>query len=112
MSFFDRQTATVEIDAENSVVIRSLTYGERQRCISLAAKQLVDDLGNESLDIDPGRLALERVATAIVSWDGPGFDGRAVSRANIEALPPEVIDPVTLALGGLGRGASDGEKKP
>lgn len=112
MSFFDRQTMTVEIDAENSVVIRSLTYGERQRCISLSAKGRIDDLGNETLDIDPGRLALEKVAAAIVSWAGPGFGGRPVSRENIEALPPEVIDPVMQALGGLGQEASDGEKKP
>jgi len=112
MSFFDRQTVTVEIDAENSVVIRKLTYGERQRCISLAAKGRIDDQGNETLDIDPGRLALEKVAAATVSWDGPGFDGRPVSRANIEALPPEVLDPVMKALGGLGQGASDGGKKP
>jgi hypothetical protein len=109
MSFFDRQTATVEIDDENRVVIRKLTYGERQRCLSVAARGKLDQ-GGESVDLDPGRLALERLSVAIVSWEGPGFDGRPVSRENIEALPPEVLDPVTLALAEMGTGLD--EKKP
>lgn len=112
MSFFDRQTVTVDIDAENSVTIRKLTYGERQRCLSVAAKARIDSAGNESVDIDPGRLSLERLFAAIVSWSGPGFAGHSVNRENIEALPPEVLDSVTKALAALSEGVSEGEKKP
>jgi len=111
MSFFDRPTTTVDIDAANTITIRKLTYGERQGCISIAAKARRGEDGVESIDIDPGRLAMERMALSVVSWAGPGFDGRPVNRTNIEALPPEVLDPVMEALSALGAGLDAGEKK-
>ena len=34
------------------------------------------------------------VKLAICEWSGPGFEGRGVSKENIEALPLHVIDKI------------------
>jgi len=119
VSFFDKQTVTVEIDAENSVTVRKLTYGEQQAAMSAAMSfEMTLGMGGKGKQpgaatgkLDPFRMKREELCAAVVSWAGPGFDGRPVTRENIEALPPEVIDTIQQAVDGLNAGLDDDEKK-
>ena len=123
MGFFSETTRVVEIDAKNSVTIRRLTFGERQKILSLATKVSVDvkrkkpgsgdDEENEqSVTLDTALLQLEQVKAAIVSWSGPGFEGRSVTAENVEALPSFVVDRVAWELDELMKGLDENEKKP
>lgn len=111
MSFYDKQTTRVEIDEDHTITIQRLSYGQRQRCISVAAIAKVDENRQETMTIDPGRLSIERLVYGIIAWEGPGFEGRVVNRENIEDLPPEVLDPVTAALSNFDDGPSESQKK-
>lgn len=117
MSFFDKQTRTIVLDEENSVVVRKLTYGEQQAAMSAAMSFEMTlatgkgQQGNATGKLDPFRMKREELYSAVVSWAGPGFDGRPVSRENIDALPPEVIDAIQAATDELNGGLSDDEKK-
>ncbi len=110
MSFFTQTTATVEIDQDNSAVVRALTYAERQQCISASTKASVRG-GVESIDIDPARLRLEQLRRAVVSWSGPGFDGRPVTADNIDGLPAFLADLLSETADGLNAEPSHAEKK-
>ena len=77
MSFFTQQTSIAQIDDENSVTVRKLTFGEFSKVLS-------DNAGAEAQ-------GLGVVRAAIVSWDGPGFDDREPTPENIDALPVEVV---------------------
>ncbi len=117
MSFFDQQKVTVDIDAENTVTVRKLTYGEQQAAMSAAMSfemEMTPGKGQSQTargKLDPFRMKREELYTAVVGWNGPGFDGRPVSRDNIDALPPNVIDIIQAAVDELNSGASDSEKK-
>ena len=114
MSFFTAQQRTVIIDDANHVVIRKLTYGQQQAIMSAAMvfEMSMSDTGNVATGkLDPFRLKREELAAAIVSWSGDGFDGRPVTRENIEALPPDVIDIIQEAVNDLNAGATAIEKK-
>lgn len=118
MGFFSQQKATVLIDAENSVVVRKLTYGEQQAAMS-ASMQFEMSMGQGQNNkentatgkLDPFGMKREELITAIVSWEGPGFEGRAVTRENILALPPEIIDAIQTVVSDLNAGAGADEKK-
>jgi hypothetical protein len=117
MGFFSQQKATVLIDAENSVVVRKLTYGEQQAAMS-ASMQFEMSMGQDGKSgntatgkLDPFGMKREELITAIVSWEGPGFEGRAVTRENILALPPEIIDAIQTVVSDLNAGAGADEKK-
>ncbi len=116
MSFYTQQKATVVIDAENSVVVRKLTYGEQQAAMS-ASMQFEMSMGQNKAEntatgkLDPFAMKREELITAVVSWEGPGFEGRPVTRQNILALPPEIIDAIQTVVDDLNAGASEDEKK-
>ncbi len=121
MSFFDKQTRTLLLDSENSVVVRKLTYGEQQAAMSAGmsfemsmptgGKGQPAQPGPATGKLDPLRIKREELVSAIVSWSGPGFAGRPVSRENIEALPPEIIDAIQTGVDDLNSGLDDDEKK-
>ena len=116
MSYFQRVTVTVPVDtddletAQDTVEVRKLNYGERQRCMSKATKLTVADGANEIV-VDVGTLSMEQLKAAIVSWSGPGFDGLPVCPTNVEALPPEIADKISKAVDSLNPPVSEPEKK-
>lgn len=134
MGYFTQQTTVVPIDtddvatAQDRVTIRRLTYEERQRCISLSmkvtsetqlsrgkkgatkgARAAGEDQAAEVV-IDGALMAAEQVAAALMSWEGPGFEGRPATRENLFALPPEIVDKISAAADVLNQGLSDEEK--
>jgi len=120
MSFYTQQRATVVLDAENSVVVRKLTFGEEETAMSasmqfemsMSQEQAQGGKGNTATGkLDPFRMKREQLITAIVSWEGPGFEGRPVTRENILALPPEIIDAIRVVVDDLNAGADENEKK-
>lgn len=134
MGYFTQQVTVVPIDtddvatAADKVTIRRLTYEERQRCISLAMKvttetqlqkgrkgkgaaaaKVVEDQTADVV-IDGALMAAEQVAASLVSWEGPGFEGRPATRENLFALPPEIVDKISAAADQLNQGLSEQEK--
>lgn len=122
MGYFTQQTESVPIDsddlatAQDVVVVRKLTYQERQRCLSTAMKvrqtasRAKGKDADIDLDIDAALLATEQVAAALVSWSGPGFEGRPATRENLLALPPDVVDRISAAADKLNQSLSAEEK--
>lgn len=111
MSFFQRVTKTVQIDKENSVEIRKLNYGERQRCMSKAMTVKADGNGAGEVEIDAALMQMEMLKFGVISWTGPGFEGRPVTPSNIEALPAEVAEVLAAAVDKFNPQASNAEKK-
>lgn len=116
-SYFERVTVVVPIDtddlatAQDTVEVRKLNYGERQRAISKATRVKVQGKNQQDIDIDAGLMSMEMLKFAIVRWDGPGFEGQPVTPSNIEALPPEIADKLAEAVDTLNPELSDEEKK-
>lgn len=116
MSFFDAKTATVDIDEQNTVVIRALTYGEEQAIKQQAMKVSArisgrkGDAAEGEAIVDPAAMQRLTLQKTIVSWAGPGFDGRPVTVDNIDALPTSVLDPVIEAYNALSAPLTDEEK--
>ena len=108
MSFFTEIVRTIAIDDENKVTVRKLTYGQRQAAISKASR--LNPMTQEAT-IDFALLRVEQLNAGVVGWEGSGFDGRPVSRANIEALPPEVVEKIEVALDSFNTPMSSDEKK-
>lgn len=108
MSFFTEIVRTIAIDDENKVTVRKLTYGQRQAAISKASR--LNPMTQDAA-IDFAMLRLEQLLAGIVGWEGPGFDGRPVNRANVEALPTEVAEKIEAALDGFNQPLSGDEKK-
>jgi hypothetical protein len=106
--FFSEQTRIVEIDAENTVTIRKLSYGARQKAISLVTK--VNPITQEST-MDIAMLRIEQLVAAIISWEGPGFMGRPLTRENVEALPTEVAEAIEQGIEAFNAPLSSAEKK-
>lgn len=110
MSFFTLVESTVDLGGGNLVTIRKLSAAEAQAALSAAT------IGNPMADpdraIDYVRLAHERVARSIVAWEGEGFDGRPVTRENIDALPEEIITRIQQGMSALAPPMDDAEKKP
>jgi hypothetical protein len=107
MSFFTVQTKVVHLDEQNSVTVKRMTYGERQTAIDLGT--VVD--GRMEPVVHVGRMKQAMLHSAIVSWDGPGFEGRPVTPDNINALPPEIADRIATAADVLMAGLTEDEKK-
>lgn len=116
-SYFERVTVVVPIDtddlatAQDTVEVRKLNYGERQRAISKATRVKVHGKNQQDIDVDAGLMSMEMLKFAIVRWDGPGFEGQPVTPSNIEALPPEIADKLAEAVDALNPELSDVEKK-
>lgn len=107
-SFFQAQTQVVRIDEENSVTIRRLTFGESQEVISESTKF---DVMRQDAAFNFKRNQAERMKRAVVSWEGPGFEGREVTEENLMALPPEVGQKIANAIRAMNEGLSDEEQK-
>lgn len=73
MGYFATQTETIDLGGGNTVTVRKLTYGE--------VLALSEDPRWEKTS---GLVTTEK---ALVSWDGPGFDGREPTPDNLRALP-------------------------
>lgn len=124
MGFFTPQTAVVEIDPENRVTIRKLTYAERQACISRAMKitseaqmqrkgKKAAPVAAEAVAevmIDGALMAMEQVKACLLSWEGPGFEGRPATPENLLLLPPDIVDMISAAADKLNQSLSDEEK--
>lgn len=116
MSFFSQQTTTVLIDDDNHVTVRKLTYGQQQAAMSAAMTFKVQVEAGQAAqlttgNLDPFRLKREELYAAIVGWEGAGFEGRPVTRDNIDALPPEVTAVIQAAVDDLNSGMTAEEKK-
>lgn len=111
MSFFDTKTQTVAIDDDNTVTIRALTYGEEQDIRQRAMRVKAGMDGQGEATVDAVLIQRETLRKSIVSWEGPGFDGRPVTTENINALPSSVLDPVVVAINAINKPLSDAEKK-
>lgn len=107
-SYFEVQEKEVPIDDENKVVIRKLSYGQRNRTISRASK--VNPLTQEA-NIDLAVLRTEQLFLGVVSWTGPNFAGREPSRENIEALPEDIATIIETGLDNFDKPLDDEEKK-
>lgn len=104
-SFFEAQTKTVQIDDENSIVIRKPKFGERQA----AAGRIVEQVGSNGA-MQSVLLNAEMLKLVITGWAGPGFDGQPVNAEMIDQLPAEVADQVLEAYRAWAE-VGDGEKK-
>lgn len=127
MGYFTQQTVVVPIDTDDvltaldTVTIRKLTYQERQACMSMAMRIQAEtslkkgSKRGESNDtaeviIDGALLAMEQVKASLVSWSGPGFEGRPATGENLVGLPAEIVDKISAAADKLNQGLSDEEK--
>ncbi|MCI0698241.1 hypothetical protein L0337_40320 [candidate division KSB1 bacterium] len=108
MSFFTPQTKIVELDAENRVTVRKLTYGERQSTISQCMKTNAITQDNA---LDVGLMKRLQLRAAILTWEGPGFEGRPVSPENVDGLPPEIADRIQAGVEELNQPLDESEKK-
>lgn len=109
MSFYSQiQQQTVQIDGENTVTVRRLTYGESQ---AVVGESTVMDLRTQQGQIDFSRHQIARLIRAIVAWDGPGFEGRPVTRENIEALPVNVGNAIARAVSEINGELTEPERK-
>lgn len=124
MSYFTPLQRVIGIDnddlklAQNKVTIRRLEYGTRQACISLATRitthSTKGDAGKETeaeVVVDGALMASEQLIAAVVSWEGPDFEGRPATRENILQLPPEIADKISKAADELNQGLNADEKK-
>jgi hypothetical protein len=116
MSFFSQQTRVIEIDSQNSVTVRKLTYEQQQAVMSASMTfKLSMQTGQAAQmttgELDPFRLKREELIASIVSWEGEGFEGRPVTRENIGALPPDIIAIIQAGVDELNGGLSADEKK-
>lgn len=107
MSFLAEQTKTVDVGGGNSVTVRKMTFGTRQRILSKHTKL---DVKAQDVTIDQAMLRYDQLKMNIVSWQGPDFDGFPVNDENIEKLPPDIAD---MLLGEIDEfnTISDAEKK-
>lgn len=110
-SFFKQLTETVLIDDENSITLRAPTYGENQMINSKAMVVSVGMDGNGSANFDPEKLEQLYFHNCIVSWNGPGFEGREVTPENIDLLPTYVLDLLAPALNRLSKGLNEEKKE-
>ena len=111
MGFFTAVTKVVEIDAANRVTIRKLTFEEQQSVISSAMRVEALQNGMTSAVVDAGVMALKQTQLAVVSWEGPGFEGLPANPVNVGRLPAAIGQQLQAAVDALNAGLSDAEKK-
>ena len=109
MGFFSvENTKVIAVDDENTVTIRRLTYGESQDVINESTQF---DVLAESGKFDFAVNQAAKLKRAVVSWDGPGWEGRPVTLENILALPADVGRIISDAVDKLNTGLSESERK-
>lgn len=106
MSFFSEQTRVVEIDDEHRVTLRKLSYGQAREASSRAFK--VNPF-TQSAEMDYPLLRAEQLKRAVVSWEGPNFEGRPVTAENVDALPVWITNKLLDAVSELNDGLSEEE---
>lgn len=116
MSFFSQQTRVIEVDSQNRVTIRKLTGGQHQSVMSAAMTFKMSVEAGQAAQLttgtlDPFRLKREQLYACVVSWEGEGFEGRPVTRENIDALPTDIFDLLLAAIDDLNGGVTSDEKK-
>lgn len=108
-NFFEPQTLTVNIDEENWVKLKKLTFGEVQEISAKYSKYNPQTRKVESSDITAA--GSEIICRSVVEWGGPGFDNRPATPENVAALPPKVVAQFAEAAGQLNSDISDEEGK-
>jgi hypothetical protein len=86
MGFFTQANKTVDLGDGNTATLRKPTFGDSQAAASPAARVK----GDGNILMDWPRYRMELLKLCLVSWDGPGFEGRPPTGENIEALPSGV----------------------
>lgn len=99
MNFFTPQTETVQVDDSNSITVRKLSFGEFSEIIN----------GNPTMNEQ--KMGFDMVRASVISWDGPGFDNRKVTPANIDALPWEIVAEIVPVVTALNTTSEDAEGK-
>jgi len=84
MGFFTGKTKVVDLNHGNSVTLRTPTFGDVYETRST--------LSSNGRTIDEFALRAEMTVKAIVSWDGPDFEGQPVTRENFMLLPLEITN--------------------
>ena len=108
MSFFTPQTRVVDLDSENRVTVRKLTYGERQSIISQCSKT---NAVTQEMALDIAQMQRMQLRAAILTWEGPGFEGRPVSPDNVDALPTDIAERIETGVEELNKPLDESEKK-
>jgi len=85
MGFFTSTTKVIDLDGGNTVTLRKVTFEQYAEAHSKASK-IVDD----GLRLDWPLFRVEVLKRAVVSWEGPGFEGQPPTPENIAALPWEI----------------------
>ena len=98
MGFFASTDKTVELGGGNTVTIKRVTYGERQEAASKSVKGGI---------LDMPRYQMELLCRAVVSWEGPDFEGRPASAENIAELPGYIADKLVSEANALAELTAD-----
>lgn len=107
MSFLAEQTKTVDVGGGNSVTVRKMTFGTRQRILSKHTKL---DVRTQDVQVDQAMLRFDQLRLNIVSWAGPDFDGYGVTDENVNNLPVDLADKILAEIDEFNT-LSDAEKK-
>ena len=86
MGFFTGKTKVVDLKHGNSVTLRMPTFGDVYE-----ARAAISGNGRA---VDEFALRAEMTVKAIVSWDGPDFEGQPVTRANFMLLPLDITNKI------------------
>jgi hypothetical protein len=81
-SFYTEQTKTVDLGKGNSATLRKLSYGEVSSIFSACRLP-----GGE---VDGVRYSRMQAEMGLVSWEGPGFEGKPATPENLRALPVRI----------------------
>ena len=84
MGFFTSKTRVVDLKRGNTVTLRTPTFGDVYETRST--------LSGAGKTVDEFALRAEMTVKAIVSWDGPDFEGQPVTRENFMLLPLDVTN--------------------
>ena len=104
--FFTAQTTVLTIDDDgNTVTVKRPTVAERNNAISVGVSS------SSEANLQAMRIQNEMLKAIVVSWDGPGFEGREVSEANIMNLPSWLSDHIVDSAESFLNPLTDDEKK-
>lgn len=109
MNFFEPQRLRIDIDAENWVEVRKLTFGEVQDITAKFATY--DEASGRTVVLDSVGVGNAVILASVCDWGGPGFDGRPVTPENVRDLPPSIVAQFAEATNRLNSDLSDDEKK-
>ncbi len=108
--FSGAQTETVELPGGNRATVRKLSYGEQQEVIS-AAGRIEWTGGRPEPVMDVARLRQEQTRRSVCAWEGPDFEGRPCTPANVDALPADIGNLLEAAAERVNMRLTDEEKK-